>query len=72
VDGGPHGAAAAALDQRLAEQGFQALHLHGHGRLRPPDQPCGAGEAALLGDQHEGAEQVGVESGGDGHGHQNR
>jgi hypothetical protein len=69
---GPHRAAAAALQQGLPEQALQPLHLHGNGRLRAPHQPRGAGEAAFLGDQHEGAEQVWVEPGWDGHAHQNR
>jgi hypothetical protein len=72
VDGRAHGAAAAPLQERLAEQPFEPLHLHGHGRLRAADEVRGAREAALLGDQHEGTEQVRIQSGGHGHGHQDR
>jgi hypothetical protein len=55
-----YGAAAAAMQQLLAEQGFQPLHLHGHSRLRPPDEVSRAGETALLGDEDKGAQQIGV------------
>ena len=57
-----HRAALAAQQHALAEQRFQALHLHGHRGLGPPDALGGAGETALLRDEGEGAQQVGVEA----------
>ena len=57
-------ASLAAMQQGLAEQLLQALHLHGNGGLGAADQGGGVGEAAALGDQHEAAQQVGVKGGG--------
>lgn len=62
--------ALAAQQQALAELLLQALHLHGNRGLRASDAFGGAGEAAFLRDEGEGAQQVGVEALGDCHGHQ--
>ncbi len=70
VPGQLHAAAAAAMQKLLAERRLQPLDLHRYGRLRPPDELRGTSEAALLGDEDEGAQQIGVESGGTVHGHQ--
>ena len=61
------GAALAAGEEALAEQGLKALDLHGDGGLGAADALGGAGEAAVLGDEDEGAEQVGVEAEGESH-----
>ena len=52
---------ARAVEQALAGDVFQALDLHGDRRLHAPQAPGGAGEAAGLGDRHEGAQEIDVE-----------
>ncbi|EWS53409.1 hypothetical protein X551_03794 [Methylibium sp. T29] len=54
-------AAAGAVEQRLAQQGLELLHLHAHRRLRAADARGRATQRARLGDGHEGAQQVDVE-----------
>ena len=63
VAGEVDGAALAAEEEGLAEQGLQALHLHGDGGLGTADAFGGAGKAAFLGDVGEGAEEGGVDGG---------
>ena len=58
--------AGAAQQQRLAQGFLQPADLHGNGGLGAAHRLRGAGEAAALGDQHEAAEQVGVQPGRNG------
>ncbi|MNF98717.1 hypothetical protein D3C84_815880 [compost metagenome] len=60
--------AAVALEQlALQHVLFQPLHLHADGGLRAVDQlPC-AGETALIGDGHKGAQHFGVDTWEGGH-----
>ena len=57
-----HAAALAAGQHRLAERVLKPLDLHRDRGLRAPDASAGLGEAVPLGDQHEGAEQISVET----------
>jgi hypothetical protein len=65
-----HSAALAAAEHRLAQHLLEALHLHGDGGLCPPHMGRSLGEAVALGNQHEGAQQVGVHCLGERHKHQ--
>ncbi|MCY1431689.1 hypothetical protein D9M71_476630 [compost metagenome] len=63
----PH-LAAVALEQRaLQHVVLQTLHLHAHCRLGAVHHFRCAGEAAVIGDRHEGAQQFGVDAGEVGH-----
>jgi hypothetical protein len=55
-----------AQQQRLAERLLETADLHRDRGLRPSDDGGGTGEGPALGDQHEGAQQVGVDAGGQG------
>jgi hypothetical protein len=52
-----------AHQQRLAERLLQPADLHGDRGLCAPDAVRGASEGTALGDQHEGAQEVGVNPG---------
>jgi hypothetical protein len=54
-------AAAAAVQQALAQHLFQTLHLHRHGRLRAPDLHRRGAQRAGMGGVHEGDEQAKIE-----------
>ena len=51
------------MKQRDADALFQTFHLQADGRLRAIEHRGGARERELFGDRHEGAKQIGIESG---------
>jgi hypothetical protein len=53
--------------QNLAQQRLQLLNLHGNCGLRPPDALPGACKTLLFGDIDESAQQIGIETSGQGH-----
>ena len=61
VDGKPHDARR-ALQQLLAQMGFQPLQLQADGRLRGVERVGGARETAQIGDQHEGPNRIEIEN----------
>jgi hypothetical protein len=52
---------AAALEQPFAGDLLEPLELQADGRLRPPDGFRRAGEVAVRGNRHEGAQKVDFE-----------
>ena len=62
MGGQANGAALAARQQTMPEQGLQPPELHGDGRLAAPNHLCGPGETPCLCDAEEAAEQVGIDS----------